>query len=181
LVTVAEMNFAIRPYTPADLDALHAINQAEVPAVGSVTPPQLAHIAAQSAIALVAATDSGELAGFALVLPPEADYGSDNFAWFKQRYADFLYLDRVAISPAHQRRGIGRALYEAVEAAAPAARPSATDWTLEVNLRPRNERSLAFHAAMGFVEVGRHESQAGYLVSMMARPLAAAGGTPGGA
>lgn len=164
----------VRTYSPADLAAVHAINQGEVPAVGSVTPEQLAHIAEQSLIALVAEDDSapdGPVAGFALVLGPGADYGSDNYAWFSERYADFLYLDRVAISPAYQRHGVGRALYDEVARLAGEVRPTATDWLLEVNLRPRNDRSLAFHAAMGFGEVGQHESRAGYLVSMMSRPL----------
>lgn len=167
--------FVVRPYSPADLAAVHAINEGEVPAVGSVTPKQLAHIAGESALALVAELDGsrvgGELAGFALVLGPGADYWSDNYAWFSERYTDFLYLDRVAIPTQFQRRGLGRALYDAIAAAAPTTRPTATDWLLEVNLRPRNDRSLAFHAAMGFVEVGQHESRAGYLVSMMARSL----------
>lgn len=169
------MTVTVRPYTNDDLAAIHAINQAEVPAVGSVTPERMAHIAAESAIALVA-VDADRPVGFALVLGPGADYDSDNYAWFAERYADFLYLDRVAVAPTHRRRGVGRALYDAVAAAAPDARPTATDWLLEVNLRPRNDTSLAFHAAMGFTEVGQHESRAGYLVAMLARPLVS--GTP---
>lgn len=166
------MSFEIREYHPDDLIEVHAINQGEVPRVGSEPIAALAHIAAESILAPVAVdTDSGELVGFAMVLGPDADYGSDNYAWFGERYADFVYLDRVAIPPAHQRRGIGRALYDYVGAHARAVRPSATDWTLEVNLRPRNDQSLAFHTAMGFVEVGRHESRHGYLVAMMAKPL----------
>ncbi len=168
------MTFAIRPYAPADLDAVHAINQAEVPRVGSETRAALAHIAAESIIAPVAVDTAGTVLGFAMVLGPDADYDSDNYAWFRERYADFVYLDRVAIPPDHQRRGIGRALYEFVAVTAGSARPNATAWTLEVNLRPRNERSLAFHTAMGFAEVGQHESRHGYLVAMMAKPLGSA-------
>jgi len=166
------VTFTIRPYTAGDLAAVHAINQAEVPRVGSETAEALAHIAAESIVAPVAVDDAtGAVVGFAMVLGPGADYGSDNYAWFRERYADFVYLDRVAIPAEHQRRGIGRALYEHVAAAAVVARPTATDWTLEVNLRPRNDQSLAFHTAMGFVEVGQHESRHGYLVAMLAKPL----------
>ena len=43
--------------------------------------------------------------------------------------------------------------------------------TLEVNLDPPNEPSLAFHARRGFVEVGQRDS-GGHLVSLMAKPLA---------
>lgn len=170
------MTYIIREYSPVDLAAVHAINEAEVPRVGTETPEALAHIAAQSIVAPVAVdAATGAVIGFAMVLGPDADYGSDNYAWFQARYGDFAYLDRVAIPPDHQRRGIGRALYAWVAAELPTARPTATDWTLEVNLRPRNDRSLAFHVAMGFTEVGQHESRHGYLVAMMAKPLGSGG------
>ncbi len=162
----------IRGYRPDDLAAVHAINQAEVPAVGSVGPDELAHIAAESTISLVAVVDGG-IAGFCLVLPPGADYGSSNYAWFAERYDDFVYLDRVAISPAFQRRGLGRAMYTEVERLVPERCPTARHFLLEVNLRPRNDRSLAFHAGLGFDEVGRREKDDDVTVAMLAKPLAA--------
>ena len=166
------VNFEIREYHPDDLADVHAINQGEVPRVGSESIDALAHIAAESILAPVAIdTESGAVLGFAMVLGADADYGSDNYAWFRERYADFVYLDRVAIPPTHQRRGIGRALYDYVGEHARTVRPAATDWTLEVNLRPRNDPSLAFHAALGFVEVGQRETEYDALVSLMAKPL----------
>ena len=162
----------LREYTHLDLSVVHAINQAEVPAVGSESLDDLGHIGAQSAIALVAVDEtSGEIGGFCMVLVPGADYDSGNFRWFGERYRDFVYLDRVAIAPAYQRRGIGRALYAEVERLAAQRRPSAEQFTLEVNLRPRNDRSLAFHAELGFVEVGQRETDYRALVSLMAKPL----------
>lgn len=160
----------LRPYRPDDLAAVHAINQAAVPAVGDETRSALAHIAGQSMIAVVA-EEAGVVGGFCLVLAPGADYASGNYRWFSERYADFVYLDRVAFDPAFRRRGAGRAMYAEVERLAAELRPTATDFTLEVNLRPRNDPSLAFHAALGFVEVGQRETEYGALVSLMAKPL----------
>lgn len=160
----------LRPYRDDDLLPVHAINQAEVPAVGDETVEALGHIAAESVVAIVA-EDDGELAGFCLVLAPGADYDSGNYLWFSERYDDFVYLDRVAIAPGFRRRGLGRALYAEVERLAAERRPSAGWFTLEVNLRPRNETSLAFHEALGFVEVGQRETEYGALVSLMAKPL----------
>lgn len=160
----------LRAYHPDDLVTIHAINQAEVPAVGDETVEALGHIAEQSAIALVAEED-GVTAGFCLVLAPGADYGSGNYLWFSERYDDFVYLDRVAIAPAFRRRGLGRTMYLEVERLAAQRCPAATDFTLEVNLRPRNDTSLAFHETLGFVEVGRRETSYGSLVSLMAKPL----------
>ncbi len=161
---------ALRDYRPDDLDRIHAINQAEVPAVGDETPGALAHIAGESVIALVAEVD-GDIGGFCLVLGPGAAYGSMNYRWFAERYDDFVYLDRVAIAPHAQRRGLGRAMYDEVARRAREVRPSATVFALEVNLRPRNEPSLAFHERLGFAEVGQQETDYGAVVSLMTRPL----------
>lgn len=160
----------LREYRAADLPTIHAINEAAYPAVGTETIEDLGHIADESLIALVAEVDDA-IAGFCLVLAPGADYDSMNYRWFSERYDDFVYLDRVALVPAVHRRGIGRAMYAEVERLAAERRPSAHDFTLEVNLRPRNDQSLAFHARLGFVEVGQQETDYGALVSLMAKPL----------
>ena len=160
----------LRSFRDDDLAAIHAINQAEVPAVGEETAEALGAIAAESVITVVA-DGGGDIAGFCFVLGPGADYASLNYAWFAERYDDFVYLDRVAIAPSFQRRGIGRRMYAEVERLAAERRPSATDFLLEVNLKPRNDTSLAFHAELGFVEVGQRDSTGGKIVSMMAKPL----------
>ena len=160
----------LRAYRSDDLADVHAVNQGEVPAVGDETIEGLGLIADESVIALVA-EEEGALAGFCLVLAPGADYDSGNYRWFSERYDDFVYLDRVAIAPPFQRRGLGRAMYAEVERLAAERCPGATDFTLEVNLRPRNDTSLAFHAHLGFAEVGQRETGYGALVSLMTKPL----------
>ena len=154
----------LRAYQPDDLDAVHAINQGAVPAVGSETRGDLAAIGEMSAIALVADIDD-TIAGFCFLLAPGAPYRSMNYRWFSARYRDFVYLDRVAFAPAFQRRGLGRTMYVEVERVARLQRPAATHFTLEVNLQPRNDASL------GFVEVGQQQTDYGALVSLMARAL----------
>jgi len=163
----------IRAYDVADLGAIHTINEAEVPAVGAATLDHLDFLVRESAIVLVAEID-GEVVGFALVLTPDADYESVNYRWFCDRYDDFVYLDRVAISPRFQRRGVGRAMYAEVERVAVELRPTATEFALEVNLEPRNDQSLAFHAQLGFLEVGQQRTDYGAVVSLMTKPLGTA-------
>jgi uncharacterized protein len=166
------MSLRLREYHPDDLRAIHVINESAYPAVGTETIEALGHIADESVIALVAdEPGTGAIAGFCLVLAPGADYDSTNYLWFVERYDDFVYLDRVAISPDFQRRGLGRDMYAEVERLAAERRPGATQFTLEVNLRPRNDQSLAFHAGLGFAEVGQQETSYGTLVSLMAKPL----------
>ncbi len=167
----------IRDLSADDLSAVHAINEAEAPAVGSVTVEGMRTVIEHTSIALVATTQGdgdhpdGTIAGFCLVIPPGTAYGSGNYAWFSERYDDFVYLDRVAISPAFQGRGIGRLLYDEVERVAAERHPTATDFLLEVNLRPRNDGSLAFHDRLGFAQVAERETDYGVLVSMMSKSL----------
>jgi predicted GNAT superfamily acetyltransferase len=42
--------------------------------------------------------------------------------------------------------------------------------TLEVNVDPPNEQSLAFHARRGFTQVGQQDTPYGIKVSMMHKP-----------
>lgn len=155
----------IRDLTLADLDAVHRINDAGAPGVHPEPREKLEAITRACCVALVAEVEA-QVVGFCQVLPPRADYGSVNYAWFSSRYDDFVYLDRVAVAPGFRDRGVGARLYEEVE-----RRVSATWFTLEVNLRPRNEGSLRFHARRGFAEVGQQETDYGALVSLMAKRL----------
>jgi predicted GNAT superfamily acetyltransferase len=155
----------IRDMTAADLGVVHAINEAGAPGVHPEPLDRLAAITHMSSIALVAEVN-GVVAAFCHVLPPGANYSSVNYVWFSARYEDFIYLDRVAVAGEHRGRGIGSRLYAEVE-----RRTSAPWFTLEVNLRPRNEGSLRFHARHGFVAVGEQETDYGALVSLMAKRL----------
>ncbi len=155
----------IRDIIPADLSAIHAINEAGAPGVHPEPPETLAAITRECCVALVVEVE-GTVVAFCQVLPPGANYRSVNYAWFSAHYDDFVYLDRVAVAADHRGRGIGGRLYEEVE-----RRTRAPWFTLEVNLRPRNDGSLRFHARKGFVEVGQQYTDYGALVSLMAKRI----------
>ena len=160
----------LRDYRPEDLPTLHEINESCYPGVGTETYEGLGAIVDESVIALVAEVD-GEIAGFCLVLEPDADYDSINFIWFNEQYDDHVYLDRVAIAERFHRQGIGRAMYAEVERLL-AERCANAKWlALEVNLEPRNDQSLGFHEALGFREVGQQQTDYGAFVSLMTKPL----------
>jgi len=163
----------IRPYTPADLASLVAINDEAHPAVPLTSPAELADLIAMSRLTLVA--DDGEVAGFVISLAPGADYASENYAWFSARSHDFLYVDRIVLAPRLRGHGVGPMLYAAVERAARA--DAATEITCEVNVRPPNPGSLAFHVREGFTEVGRHATKGGTVeVALLARRVGARDG-----
>ena len=141
----------VRPLVPADLDAALALNNASVPAVNELDAAGLARLHSMARVALAADLD-GTFAGFCIVLAPGVDYASRNYAWFSARYDDFAYLDRIAVDSALRRAGVGRAFYTALTDALTGTTPVLL---CEVNLVPRNDVSLAFHASVGFREVGR--------------------------
>lgn len=147
----------LRPYTPADLHALVAINDGAYPAVPITPAAELTELIGMARLVLVA--DDGDPAGFIIALAPGLAYASENYTWFSARSSDFLYVDRIVLAPRLQGQGIGPQLYAAVEDAARA--DGATEVTCEVNVRPPNPGSLAFHARLGFVEVGRQQTKGG--------------------
>jgi len=149
--------FRLRAGTVADAAAVLALNNASVPHVNELTAETFAQLVAMS-VHYTVAEDAGGILGFVLCLASGGDYWSDNYRWFSTRYDSFLYLDRVAVSPRAQRRGVGHALYDGVHAAARGRWPCVT---LEVNLRPPNPVSDAFHRAMGYEEVGVREYEDG--------------------
>jgi hypothetical protein len=94
----------------------------------------------------------GPQAAFLVAFDQDADHDSLNFRWFQARYRHFLYVDRVAVAPAHARAGHGARLYSDVFARARAMGHPVI--CAEVNSDPPNQASLAFHDRQGFAAVG---------------------------
>jgi predicted GNAT superfamily acetyltransferase len=162
----------IRPVGQGDLGRLLAINEANVPEVGSIDADRLAFLVDESPIALAVDLD-GTTVGFCLVMPSDSAYDSVNYRWFTERYDDFMYLDRVAFEVDSQGRGLGTLLYAEVDRLM--VERGDSHLALEVNVDPPNEPSLAFHARRGFLEVGQQDTPYGIRVSMQMRRA----GSPG--
>lgn len=150
----------IRSMEYSDHDQILDLNQRSLHAVGPLDHEDLSMLVKQADQALVADAD-GDVAGFVITLPPDADYESSRFRWFQERYDDFVYLDRVIVSPDHRREGVGSELYAQLPDDVPVA--------LEVY--ETNDASLAFHESLGFEPVGELEHD-GKINVMMLRPAA---------
>ncbi len=111
----------------------------------------------------------GEAHALLMAFDQDADYDSPNFIWFRDRYERFVYVDRVVVDPAQRGRGLARRLYEALFARA--ADAGHTLVVCEVNAEPPNPASDAFHAALGFTEVGQATLNRGKVVRYFARLL----------
>lgn len=157
----------LRAPRPEDLDALHAINEACLPAVNSLTPAALERILSLCTLALVAEQD-GRPVGLLSVLVEGTDHESRNYRWFADRFAAFAYVDRVCVAPEARSFGVGQALYAGALATLAGVRPMIG---CEVNTRPPNPGSLRFHHRLGFTECGTAEHAADYAVVYLSRPL----------
>lgn len=137
--------------TDPDLPSLLALNNEHSVELSELTLAELRHLLDAAFHARV----SGQADALLIAFDEAADYSSPNFVWFRDRYPTFVYVDRVVVSPAARGRGLAQALYIDLMAAARDAGHKVV--CAEVNVDPPNPASDAFHAAFGFVEVGRAE------------------------
>ena len=133
---------------PAVLLALNAAHEAETSALDMAGLEALLG----KAVYVGLRGESGS-AGFLIAMDQDADYASPNFLWFRRRYPRFVYVDRVIVAPTARGKGLARSLYEELfDVARSAGHPMIA---AEIVAAPPNLASDAFHAAMGFAEVGR--------------------------
>ncbi len=144
------MTTQIRNVAEDDLPVIFELNERAIPLVNSLSIETFRWFARSAAYFRVAEIDQ-KIAGFLIAITPDTDYDSQYFGWFCQRYASFLYIDRIIIAEWGRRRGVGSALYNDLEDYA-----LGLSYTLaaDVYSDPPNEISLTFHAKYGFEQVG---------------------------
>lgn len=164
----------IRPLISDLLPQALALNNANVPAVSVSDPEGMAKLLELSDVAIAVVEDEAPdvLRAFALVMSPGAEYSSENYQWFSDRGTNFLYLDRIVVADDAQNQGVGRAIYEAVFAAA--SERGRDEVACEVNVDPPNPGSMRFHDRLGFVEIGRLSTKGdSVVVALLAAPVSA--------
>ena len=117
---------------------------------------ELSFLTAQKAAHLVdqafMACRVGEADALLLAFDQDAQYDNPNFQWFRERFDRFVYIDRVVVAPQMRGKGVAQALYRALFRKAAAQNHSRV--VCEINWEPPNPASDAFHAALGFEQVG---------------------------
>jgi predicted GNAT superfamily acetyltransferase len=144
-----------QPITPTEISpgtalgaALLALNNAHAQELSWLEPVRLQHLVEQAFLA----QRMGSLDAFLLAFDQGAQYDSPNFLWFRSRYPRFVYVDRIVVASSARGRGLAHRLYDDLFEHAIAAGHERV--VCEVNTEPPNPASDAFHAALGFVEVG---------------------------
>jgi uncharacterized protein len=148
-----------------------ALNNAHATQLSWLEPERLEHLVEQAFLA----RRIGDLDAFMLALDQDAHYDSPNFLWFCARYPRFVYVDRIVVAASARGRGCARRLYR--DLFEHARRAGHERIVCEVNSSPANPESDAFHAALGFVEVGTASIHDGsktvrYLLHILPAPAA---------
>ena len=148
------------------LDAMLALSAAHEEETGPLDDAKLTHMLGS---AFHTATADAGADGFLITFDQSSDYDGVNFKWFVERYTKFVYIDRVIVAPHARGRGLARSFYEGLF---DRARDAGHDRVgCEINSDPPNPGSMAFHAALGFFEVGVAALENGKTVSYQMRML----------
>ncbi len=147
----------VEDVSASDLNDVLALNEASVPHVNSLTLRDVQWFFEHAAYFRLVRHD-GRLAGFLIGLGPGLGYQSPNYRYFCDKHEMFGYVDRVAVAPRSQRLGIASCLYEDYAAT---LRGFVPVMTCEINLRPANAGSVAYHERHGFVRVATQETDGG--------------------
>ena len=148
----------IRPLVDSDIDKVTELNNEAYPAVPMATVEEMAGFVDTFDWCMVVENNS-EVVGFVMAVEPGKDYDSENYRFFESRGFPHFYIDRVVLGEAARGKGLGKLLYG--ELFAEASKRGYQRITCEVNLKPENPVSLAFHNTMGFVGVGVQDTKGG--------------------
>jgi predicted GNAT superfamily acetyltransferase len=145
------MRFAISDIKdhPSVLDDLLRLNNQNARETSPLSRDKLANMVAAAAVASV--IEPG--IAFLLAFGQGDNFDGGHFRWFRERLDRFLYVDRIVVGDGHRRNGLGRLLYQDLLRRAELLGHSHV--ACEVNVRPPNPTSDAFHASFGFTEMGR--------------------------
>jgi GNAT superfamily N-acetyltransferase len=137
----------IRPATPSDVGALHALirelalyERLEHQAVGTKEDLQTHLFGTRPYAEALVAEDDGRVVGFALFF--------HNYSTFLARPG--LYLEDLFVLPEHRRKGHGRALLRELARVAVQRRCGRFDWSV----LGWNEPAMKFYASLGAQRMG---------------------------
>lgn len=142
----------------SELPRILELNENALPHVNSIALEDMAWFLDHAAYFKAIDDAKGALMGFLIALRPGLKYASDNYRWFSSTYDNFYYIDRIVIAEEGRGQGFGGLLYRDV---IKSAQEYAPRLTCEVNSRPPNPQSMAFHESFGFAPVGIQQTEGG--------------------
>ena len=155
---------AVGPITADDFAWVLDLNRLNEVATSPLDEAKLAGMIAASFVAVALPQ-----AAFLISFDQDSAYDSPNFLWFRERLPRFVYVDRIVVSEQERGAGMARAFYEGLFDAARDAKHDCV--VCEVNFDPPNPASDAFHAKLGFAQMGEARLENGKGVRYLKRDL----------
>jgi len=146
-------NINIRKATEGDIPQIKLINDSESEWVGEESEDFFKRYLDISFF-LVAINKQDEVIGFVMVMDGNEEYDSINFLWFKQKYNNFRYIDRIVIKEDYRLAGIADKLYNFVSVSM-VEDNRRSFLVVKVSIEPLNLASKKFHLKKGFQKVGK--------------------------
>jgi uncharacterized protein len=146
------MSIVVRDVREHELDSVLALNNAAGPAILPLDSTRLRAFYERAEYFRVAERD-GTLAGFMIGVGHASDHESSNFSWFRERYSNFFYIDRIVVASRRRGGGVGRAFYADAQSY---AELRYAQMACEVFLDDASDPVLLFHGTFGFHEVGQN-------------------------
>lgn len=152
------MDFIIRTAEQRDFKRIVELNESLVHFLSPMDLDRLSILDQSSDLHKVVEVDE-KVVAFLLAFRENTDYDSVNYQWFNETYDQFLYIDRIVVDTEYHHLGIGKQLYDFISEYAKANQIHRV--TAEIDIKPENPVSLAFHKKNGFVEVGQQQIYGG--------------------
>ncbi len=143
-----------KPPSENEIKEMHTINQENIPEVGDLSELEDFRARVNWSENIFVYKYEDVIKAFVLCMREEQDYKSPNYEYISDRFNKFLYVDRIAVQEQFRRKGIAEKIYSTV---IDKGRENNLDILCEVNTRPSNEPSMAFHEKMGFEEIGTND------------------------
>ena len=143
-----------KPPSENEVEEMHLINQENIPELGDVPELEDFKLRVNWSENIFVYTHEDIIKAFVLCMREGQDYNSPNYQYISSRFQNFLYVDRIAVQEELRGKGIGEKIYSTV---IDKGKENNLDILCEVNTRPLNEPSIAFHQKMGFEEIGTND------------------------
>lgn len=162
------MSIVVRDVLEHELDSVLALNNAAGPAILPLDANRLQTFYERAEYFRIAERD-GTLTGFLIGMGDASDHDSSNFRWFRERHAEFFYIDRIVVASRRRGGGVGRAFYADAQSYAELRYPR---MACEVLLQGGTDPVMLFHGTFGFQEVGQTVMpETGLRASMLMKTL----------
>ncbi len=137
-----------------EVKEMHVINQENVPELGGLSELEDFWARVNWSEVIFVYKYEDVIKAFVLCMREGQTYNSPNYKYISNRFNKFLYVDRIAVQEQFRRKGIAEKIYTKV---IDKGKENDLDILCEVNTKPSNKTSMAFHNKMGFEEIGTND------------------------